>query len=163
DQRLPAFAVVGSMRDPAFAKTMKALIKAGALAAGQAASLKPWEEEIAGVPAFGYSFPDGGKFPDDPAKVHFNYQATFGADQDQFIAASNKGLFRELVAIIGKEDRSRRTSQTVQARFYASGAGEYANAMPEQSMAAAVIGQAVKIGEARQQTEALFKYLEKLG
>src|SRR5262249_31013790 len=111
DQRLPAFAVVLSMRDPDFAKTMTAAIKGGALAAGQAVSLKPWDEEIAGVPAFGYSFPENGKFPDDPLKLHFNYQPTFGAFKDQYILASNKGLFCELVGILDKENRTNRASQ----------------------------------------------------
>jgi hypothetical protein len=163
DQRLPAFAVVASMRDPAFAKTMTALIKAGALAAGQAVTLRSWDEEIAGVQAFGYSFPEGGKFPDDPLKLHFNYQPTFGAHKDQYIAASNKGLFRELVGLIDKEDRTQVVTQNARFRVYASGAGEYAYSAPEQSLAATIIGQAVKVGEAKQQTDALFKLLSNLG
>jgi hypothetical protein len=163
DQRLPAFAVVASMRDPAFAKTMTGLIKAGALAVGQAAALRSWDEEIAGVQAFGYSFPEGGKFPDDPQKLHFNYQPTFGAYKDQYIAASNKGLFRELVGLIDKEDRSQVVTQNAKIRLYAGGAGEYAYSAQEQSLAATIIGQAVKVGEARQQTDALIKLTSKLG
>lgn len=162
-QRLPAFAVVASMRDPAFARTMTALIKAGALAAGQAVTLRSWDEEIGGVPAFGYSFPEKGKFPDDPQNLHFNYQPTFGAHKDQYISASNKGLFRELVGLIDKEDRSPVVTQNARLRVYASAAGEYAYAAPEQSLAAMIIGQAVKVGEARQKTDALFKFLSKLG
>jgi hypothetical protein len=151
------------MRDPAFAKTMTAVVKAGALAAGQAAALKSWDEEIAGVQAFGYSFPENGKFPDDPQHLRFNYQPTIGACKDQYILASNKGLFRELVAIIEKEDRSKRMPQNAQVKVYASGVGEYANSAAEQTLAATIIGQGVKVGEARKQAEALFKFLEKLG
>src|SRR5947209_9680098 len=121
------------MRDPGFAKTMNSVVRAGALAAGQAATLKSWEEEIAGVPAIGYSFPEGGKFPDDPQNLRFNYQPTFGAHKDQYILASNKGLFRELVGIIDKEDRSKRMPQNSQFKVYASGAGAYANAAPDQT------------------------------
>jgi hypothetical protein len=163
DQKLPAFALVLSMRDPEFAKTMKVVIKAGAVAAGQAASLKSWEEEIAGVPVFGYSFPEEGKFPDDPQKLRFNYQPTFGAYKDQYLLASNRGLFRELVALLDKEDRSKPMSPNSQIRVYASGAGAYANAAPDQTLAATIIGQGVKVGDARKQAEALFKFLEKLG
>jgi hypothetical protein len=76
DQKLPAFAVVLSMRDPGFAKTMTALLKAAALAAGQAVSLKPWDEDIAGVPAFGYSFPEERpKFPGRPPEAPFQLPA----------------------------------------------------------------------------------------
>lgn len=163
DQKLPAFAVVVSMRDPAVAKTIKALVKGAALAAGQAASLEPWDEEVAGVPAFGYSFPDKGKFPDDPQNLRFNYQPTMGPHNDQYIFASNRGLFRELVALLDKEDRSTRSNANAQARVYAAGVGEYANIVPEQTLAATILGQAVKVGDARQQADALFKLLEKLG
>jgi len=163
DQRLPAFAAVLSMRDPGFARTMTALIKAGALAAGQAVSLKPWDEEIAGVPAFGYSFPEGGKFPDDPQRLHFNYQPTFGAYKDQYVLASNKGVFRELIGLLEKEDRTKLGPQNMQMRAYAGGAAAYASIAGEQALAATIVGQAVKVGEARQQTQALFSYLQKLG
>ena len=163
DQRLPAFAVIVSMRDPAFAKTMTALIRAGALAAGQTVTLRSWDEEIAGVPAFGYSFPEKGKFPDDPQNLHFNYQPTFGSRKDQYILASNKGLFREVVGLIDTEDRTPVVTLNARFRVYASGAGEYAYAAPEQTLAATIVGQAVKVGEARRQTDALLKFASKLG
>ena len=163
DQKLPSFAIVASMRDPKFARTVTALIRAGSLALAQTVSFRSWEEEIAGVPAFGYSFPENGKFPDDPQKLHFNYQPTFGAYKDQYIAASNKGLFKELVGILDKEDRNKLASQNMQARAYAAGAGEYAFVAAEQVLASTILGQAVKVGEARKQTEALFKFLQKLG
>jgi hypothetical protein len=162
-QRFPAFAVVLSMRDPAFAKTTTALIKTGALGLGTQATLKPWEEEIAGIPAFGYSFPDDGKFPDDPLKVRFNYQPAFAAVQDQFVLASNKGLLRELIEIIRKEDRTKLHNQNMQMRAYASALGDYANIAPEQALAGTILSQGLKVGEARKQTDALFAYLQKLG
>jgi hypothetical protein len=163
DQKLPAFAIVLSMRDPAFAKSMNALIKAGALAVSGQASFRSWEEEIAGVPAFGYSFPENGKFPDDPLKARFNYQPTFATVKDQYILASNKGLCRELIGILEKEDRSKLAPQNMQMRFYASALGQYANVAPEQALAGTIVAQALKVGEARQQTDALFAYLQKLG
>jgi len=162
-QRLPAFAAVLSTRDPAFAKTMTAVIKAGALAAGQAVSLEPWSEEIAGVAAFGYSFPANGKFPDDPQKLHFNYQPTFGPYKDQYILASNKGLFRELVGLLDKEDRTKPAPQNMRMRVYPGAASAYASGAPDQALAATILGQALKVGEARRQTEALFDYARKLG
>src|SRR5262245_38347100 len=163
DQKLPAFAVVLSMRDPAFAKSMNALVKAGALALSGQASFRSWEEEIGGVPAFGYSFPEDGKFPDDPLKARFNYQPTFASVKDQYILASNKGLCRDLIGILEKEDRSKPAPQNMQMRLYASALGQYANVAPEQALAGAIVAQALKVGAARQQTDALFAYLQKLG
>jgi hypothetical protein len=163
NQPLPAFAAVLSMRDPGFAKSMNALVKAGALALASQASVRSWEENIAGVPVFGYSFPEDGKFPDDPLKARFNYQPTFASVKDQYILASNKGLCRELIGIIQKEDRTKLASQNMQMRVYASSLGNYANIAPEQSLASTIVAQALKLGDARQQTDAAFAYLQRLG
>jgi hypothetical protein len=162
-QRLPSFAVVTSMRDPGFVKTTTSIVRAAALAAGQQASLRSWEEEIAGLPAFGYSFPEKGKFPDDPDGLRFNYQPTVVVVKDQMIFASNKGLARELIGLIQKEDRSKVSAATMQTRVYASGLGDYANIAPDQTLAATILSQALPVGEAKKQTDALLAYLQKLG
>jgi len=163
NQQFPAFAAVLSMRDPAFAKSMNAVVKAGALALASQASVRSWEENIAGVPAFGYSFPEDGKFPDDPLKARFNYQPTFATVKDQYIIASNKGLCRELIGILEKEDRTKLAPQNMQMRVYASSLGSYANVSPDQSLASTIIAQALKLGEAKQQTDAIFAYVQKVG
>lgn len=163
DQRLPAFAVVVSMRDPHFAKTMTALIRAAAAALGNQVSTRSWEEEINGLPAFGYSFPENGKFIDDPQKLRFNYQPTFVVVGDQFVAASNKGLCKQLIEILQKEDRSKLMSQNMQMRAYASGLGDYIYTSADQALAGTIVAQGLKLGTAREQTQALFGFLQKLG
>jgi hypothetical protein len=163
NQRLPAFALVASMRDPQFAKTMTALIKAGAAALGTQVSTRSWDEEIAGLPAFGYSFPEKGKFIDDPNNLRFNYQPTFVVVGDQYVFASNKGLCKELIGILQKEDRSKVMSQNMQLKAYASGLGDYVYTSADQALAGTIIAQGLKVGAAREQTSALFAFLQKLG
>jgi hypothetical protein len=163
EQKLPAFAVVVSMRDPQFAKSMTSILKGVGFALSTQASLRSWEEQIAGVPAFGYSFPEKGKFPDDPQKFRFNYQPTFAVVKDQYVFASNKGLCRELIGILEKENRSKPTTQNLQLRGYATGLGDFLYLNPDQALASTIIGQGVKVGEAKKQTEALFAFLQKLG
>src|SRR5262249_14995692 len=53
--------------DPAFAKSMTSILKGAGFALSTQASLRSWEEDIAGVRAFGYSFPEG-QVPRRPAK-----------------------------------------------------------------------------------------------
>ena len=163
DQRLPAFAAVLSMRDPQFAKSMNAFIKAGVAALGSQISTRSWEEEIGGYPAFGYSFPEKGKFIDDPNNLRFNYQPVFVVVKDQYVAASNKGLAKELVAILEKEDRSKLMNQNMQFKAYASGLGDFIYTSADQALAGTILGQGLKLGAAREQTNALFAFLQKLG
>lgn len=162
-QELPSFAFVTSMRDPAFAKTTNSLIRAGALALGQQATLRSFEDELAGVPVFGYSFPENGKFPDDPDGNRFNYQPTFAVVQDQYIAASNKGLCREVIELVKKEDRSKKMSQNMQAEGSARGLGDFINLSPEQTLSNVILGQALPLSEARGQSADLIGFLQKLG
>jgi hypothetical protein len=163
DQRLPAFGVVIEMRDPQFGKSLSAFIKGGLAALGQQVSTRSWEEEIAGLPTFGYSFPENGKFIDDPLKLRFNYQPTFVIVQNQFVAASNKGLAKELIEIIQKEDRSKLMTQNMQARAFSSGLGDYVYTSADQALAGTILAQGLKLGAAKEQTQALFGFLQKLG
>lgn len=163
EQRLPAFAAVLSMRDPQFARTTTALIRAVATGLGSQISYRSWDEEMDGVKVFGFSFPDNGKFPDDPLKLHFNYQPCFALVQDQYILASNKGICRELIGLIKKEDRSKKMSQNMQFKAFASGLGSYVYTSADQALAGTILSQGLKLGAARRQTESLFAYLQKLG
>ena len=83
--------------------------------------------------------------------------------KDQYIAASNKGLCKELIAIIEKEDRTKLASQNMQFKAYASGLGDFVYTSADQALAGAIIGQGLKLGAAREQTNALFAFLQKLG
>ena len=99
------------------------------------------------MPAFGYSFPENGKFSDDPRKLRFNYQPTFVVVKDQYVAASNKGLCKELIGILEKEDRSKKMNQNMQMRAYASGLGDYIYTSADQALAGTILGQGLKVGD----------------
>jgi hypothetical protein len=161
-QRLPSVAFVTSMRDPAFAKSATAIIKGAAFALNQQATLKLWEGELAGVKVFGYSFPENGKFPDDPTKARFNYQPTFAVVKDQYIFATNKKLCKELIEIIQKEDQKPQ-SPNLQTRGYALGLGDYAISQGRDTLAGTILAQAIPLGEAKGQVEKLFQFLQQLG
>ena len=97
------------------------------------------------------------------SELRFNYQPTFGVSKDQYVLASNKGLFRDLIGLLDKEDRTKLASPNMRFRAYAGGAAAYASVAADQALAATIVGQAVKVGEARRQTDALFNFLQKLG
>ena len=163
ETRLPAVAFVTDMRDPGFAKSMNSILKAAALALSTQASLRSWEEEIEGVKTFGYSFPDDGKFPDDPQNLRFNYQPTFAVVENQYIFASNKGLCRNLIKAIRAEGRRPADNANLQTLISARGLGEFANVSPEIPLSSTILSQGVTLQEARAQTAALYRFLNSLG
>ncbi len=161
--KLPAFAVVDSMRDPAFGKSAEALIRSGAFLASTQVDLKLFEEKYGETSIFGYRFPEGGKFPDDPQNIRFNFVPTFAIVQDQFIAASNTQLCKELIDIIRKEDRTKIVTQNMRMQFDAKGGAAFLNAAPEALLTQTILSQAVPEAEAKRQVEQFLKYINGLG
>src|SRR5262245_58441203 len=158
------FAVVVSMREPGFAKSVESMIRGGAIIAGfQVGGLKMFEEEIDGVKVFGYRFKEGGKFPADVDNIRFNFVPTFAAVNDQYIFASNRELCRELIGLIRKESGTKPQSQNLQLRVYAKGTADSLTLTPDQLITSTILSQGVGEVEARKQAEALVKYLESLG
>lgn len=159
----PAFAVVATFRDRIFAKTTNALIKAGALGLGKENDLKYFEEEWGDRDVFGYRFPDKGKFSDDPTKIRFNYLPCFTTVNNHYIAASNKGLLKELVEILKKEGPAPMTSKNLQSRLYAEGLIQNLGYDLDTVIAQTIIGQALPLKEARKQATMILELGKKLG
>ena len=160
--RFPAFAFVTTMRDPAFAKSVELLVKGGAVIAGTQLTLKSFEEKIGDVQIYGYRFPEDGKFSKDEQNIRFNFVPCVAAVKDQIILCTDLDLLKNLIEILQKEDRAKRT-KNMQMRFYAKGAGELLNASPEQLLTQTILSQAIPEAEAKKQVADLLKYLEKLG
>ena len=162
--RAGAFAVVVSMREPAFAKSVETLIRGGAILAGfQVGGLKLFEEDMDGVKAFGYRFKEDGKFADDVDNIRFNFVPTFAAVNDQYIIASTKELCRELIGLVRQQAGAKPQTQNMQLRVYAKGVADSLTLTPDQLITGTILGQGVGEAEARKQAEALVKYLEELG
>jgi hypothetical protein len=159
-----AFAVVVSMRDSAFARSIEALIRGGALLAGfQVGGLKLFEEQVGDVKMFGYRFNEDGKFAIDTENVRFNYEPSFAAVDDQYVFASHRELCKELIEELRKQKGVPPQSQNMRLRVYAKAAADSFNLVPDQLITQTILGQGVSETDARKQTDALVKYLERLG
>jgi hypothetical protein len=161
--RLPAFAYVVSMRDPAFGKSAEALIRAGGLLASTQVSLKMFEEKHGDVKLFGYRFPEDGKFPADDQNLRFNFMPTFAAVKDQFIAASTPELCKEIIDLVAKEDRTAKISQNMRMRVYAAGGGDFLNSSPEQLLTQTILSQAINEAQAKKQVDQVLQFARTLG
>lgn len=162
-QRLPTFAYVVNMRDPSFARTMSSIIRAGMIAVNEQVKTRSWDEEIAGVPVFGYSFAEGVNVPDDPQNLRFNYQPCAATVGHCYIVASNKGFMKELIELVKQEKPDAVQAPNLQTRGSARGLGDFLNVAPDQTLAATILQQGLGLGDAKQQAEALLKYLQSLG
>ena len=165
-QYVPAFALVSSMRDPQFAKSMDGVLRAVALLVGAQAKLKLVEETYAGTKITGYRFPEDGKLPNDPNNIRFNFSPCFTSVGDQFIACSTLEFCHDVIDALSKE-QPRSLAQTspagLRTRFYSEGGATLLKAFEDQLLGQIILDQAVKPAEAKKQVEQLMQWVRKLG
>jgi len=165
-QYLPAFALVSSMREPQFAKSMEGVLRGVALLVGAQAKLKLFEETHAGTKIVGYRFPEDGKLPNDPDNLRFNFSPCFTTVGDQFVACSTVEFCHDVIAALNQEQTRSlyRTSPAgLHTRVYAEGGATLLKAFEDQLLGQIILDQAVKPAEAKKQIEQLMKWVQQLG
>jgi hypothetical protein len=163
-QRIPAIAIVNSIRDPAFGKSMDGVLRAVALFAGAQVNLKLVEEDVNGIKLVGYRFPVSGKFPNDPDNLRFNFSPCFAVVGDQFLAASTLEFGREMIGVLKNEKAAPATAPVNwRARVIAAGVADLAKAFEDQLLAQLVLDQAIAPAEAKKQAASLMDWIKQLG
>lgn len=162
----PNFAIVTTMRDPEFSKSMNTILRSAALLGGLQANLKLVEESHAGVKIVGYRFPETGSLPNDAQNYRFNFSPCFAVVGDQFLGCSTIEFAREMVELLQKEALSsdRRLSHApLQLRLYSGGAVNLLKGFEDQVLGQIILDQAVKPAEGKKQLDQLSSFLAKLG
>jgi hypothetical protein len=165
--KAPAFAYVTSMRDPAFGKSVEAMVRAaGLFALGAQLKLKMVEEKHGDVTLVGYRFAEDAPFPGngDPSNIRYNFTPCFATVGDQVFIASTMDLGRELIDLLKKTpDPSAGSPATTRMRFYASGGAAAFEASGDQLLTQTILDRAATIAEAKKQIAEGLAYLRKLG
>ncbi|MFL5342249.1 MAG: DUF3352 domain-containing protein [Gemmataceae bacterium] len=165
-QYVPAFALVNSMRDPQFAKSIEGVLRAAALLAGSQANLKLVEETHAGVKIVGYRFPEKGTLAADPENLRFNFSPCFCSVGNQFAACSTLEFCRDVIDALQKEQKSSQQPAEpigLRTRVYASGGAALLKAFEDQVLGQIILDQAVKPAEAHKQLAQLMAFVQRLG
>ncbi len=165
-QYFPHIAIVTTMRDPQFGKSMNSILRAVALLAGRQAKLKLVEEMHGPVKIVGYRFPEDGAFPNDSENIRFNFSPCFAVVNDQFLACSTIEFAREMIDLLQKEHAgsTRHVSHApLQLRLYSGGAVQLLHAFEDQVLGQIILDQAVKPAEGKKQLDQLSNFVGKLG
>jgi hypothetical protein len=164
--KVPAFAVVLSMRDDKFGESLNAVLRAaGLLALGGQVKMSLVEEKVGDVTLAGYRFDESAPFPNnaDPTGIRFNFTPCFAKVGDQFFVASTLDLGRELIGLLKQTPAEPAAAATTRMRLYGTGGAAALRAAEDQLLTQAILGQAVPADVARKEIAALLKYLEGLG
>lgn len=161
--RLPTFAQVVALRNEEIGKSVEAMLRAGGFLAYTQFGVKMFEEEVNGVPLFGYRFPDKQDFPGDEDGLRFNFIPTFAQVRNQYIFATRPELCRELIGILQKESTPPASTLNMRMRFFAEGVVRNLNADPEAVITQSILEQGLTEKEARKEAERLVEYVKKVG
>lgn len=161
----PNFAVVTTMRDPEFGKSMNTILRSAALVGGLQANLKLAEESHAGVKIVGYRFAESGSLPNDTENYRFNFSPCFAVVGDQFLGCSTIEFARDMVDLLQKEQRSSRrvSSSPLQLRLYSAGAVNLLKGFEDQVLGQIILDQAVKPAEGKKQLDQVSKFIGQIG
>jgi hypothetical protein len=160
--KIPAFAIVVEMREPAFAQNMEAVLRAAGLLASTQASLKMKQEKQGDVTIVSYLFPEVQKGP-IANDIVFNFSPSFAASGKQFIVSSTVELARELVDLVGKEKDIVYSPAVSRTHLYAAGAAALLRSFEDQLLAQAILGQGVPLGTGKSQIDSFIRLVEQVG
>jgi hypothetical protein len=166
DVLLPAFALVSELREPeAFGKSMEAILRSAALLASTQVKLKLVEEKCAGCNLIGWRFAEGVPFKNDTANFRFNFSPCFARVGNQFLYCSTVELGREMIGLLQKEQKDKPPSgdSPARARVYAGGLADVFEVTRDALVAQAILDQAVRPDEAREQIKAFLDLLRRMG
>jgi hypothetical protein len=164
--RIPAFAYVLSLREPArFNRAVNAILRGAAFLVGFQYRLKLVEEKHGAYTIVGYRFPENAKLPQDTNNLRFNFSPCFVTVGDQFLASSTIELGRQMVDLLQQEKQAGRkgSPDQTQERVYAAGAADALGIFRDQIRTRFVLGQALSPQEARAQAQAALDWVGRLG
>jgi hypothetical protein len=166
DVIIPAFALVSELREPeAFGKSMEAILRSAALLASGQVKLKLVEDQCNGCKLIGWRFAEGAPFPNDTTNFRFNFSPCFARVGNQFLYCSTLELGREMIGLLQKEQKDKPPSADVlgRGRLYAAGLADVFEVTRDALVAQAILDQAVKPDEAREQIKSFLDLLRRMG
>lgn len=163
-QPVPPSAYVMSLRSDKLGESLDGVLRAGGLLAGFQTGWKMSETTHDGVKIVSYTFPEKGdlKFNDDD-NLRFNAVPSFAKVNDSFVIGSTPGIVKSLIPLLKKEAKGVGSSEVFRFKVYAQGAADVLQAHPDATVTDAVLTQGITLGEARQQTLDLAKWVRTLG
>jgi hypothetical protein len=167
EQRIPAFALVVEVREPApFSKRMDAILRAAALLATTQVKLKPFEETHGGLKIVGYRFPEDGSYKQDTTNYRFNFSPCFVGVGNQFLACSTIELCRDMVDLLEREglDKSKNDSPAAtRTRIYSRGGADLLETFKDRLFAQVFLNQALAPEKANEQVQTFLDLVRRLG
>jgi hypothetical protein len=166
-QNVPPFALVLEMREPdTFFKRMDAILRSAAFLLTTQVSLKKVEENYKGHKIIAYRFSEDARGKELPVSYRYDFSPCFTRAGNQFVAAYNLDLCRNLIDLLDQEaQRSGHSGSdaALQQRIYASGVVKLLESYKDRLYTQTMLGQAMSPEKANEQVVAFLDWLRRLG
>jgi hypothetical protein len=166
-QRLPAFAVVAELRDPAeFTKTMNTVLRGVALLTGSQFKLKLADAKHGDYKIVAYRFDEEAQIAQDPTDIRFNFTPCFVTVGKYYVASSTVELCHDLIDLLEKESKQSaggNSAIAMQTVGYASGTADSLALGSDALLAQTILSRALTLDEARSETKALIDLVRQIG
>ncbi len=162
DQQYPPVALVSSMRDKQFGKSVSAALRAAGVLASFSTGVKMSEETHDGVAIVSYRFPENKPLEGDTENLRFNFVPSFAIVGDSLVVSSRPSLIKLLIPELRKTPDAG-SAAVWRNRLYAAGVAETLRAYPDPVITQTVLSQGIGLDEAKKQVEVLAKWAATLG
>jgi hypothetical protein len=159
----PAAAVVLTLRDPAFGRTIAGALRAGALLATAQYKLRMSTVDVDGVKVVCYRFPEGVPLPGDadPDGQRFNAVPCFAVVDRFVVVASRPELVRAVLPELRRADGGH--PAVWRGRFDPAGLATFLERHPEPVIARGLLDQGLTLADAEGRAAAGLKWLAAAG
>lgn len=164
DTPLPEMAMVSSMKDPQFGKTMNTTLRTAAALASLGFGMTMSEEKVGDVDVVSYRFSETKSLPADPTNIRFSFVPSFAVVNGFLVVGSSPQLVKDLIPALKKTIDPAACSPAVwRNKVYGAGAASGLKARPEAVITSTVLSQGIGLNEAKQQIDQIAKFLNSLG
>jgi hypothetical protein len=158
--RIPAFAVVPEVREPAkFGKLIDGALTLAGVALSDQFKMESADEEHAGVSITAFRFKEKEKLPMDVGDFRFNFSPCYARVGDQFVFSSTIELCRSMIDTLKKEKGDARIAGKSRDRYFPEGLARLAATSEAELIAQTILNEGVPPDEAKAQVAQIIELI----
>ena len=163
EQPIPGFAYIGTMRDPAYAKTATGVLRAAALIGTPSSGLTMTEQTIESVNVVVYRFSEAKQLQDDLEGLRFQFSPCFAIVGDNLVVGSRPDVLAPVIIALRTEKKSEGDPAVWRAKAYGNGVAGLIGKIPEPLVTNLMLTRNLSLKAAEAETKQIAAWFETLG
>ena len=163
ERPIPGFAYIGTMRDPAYAKTAAGVLRAAALIGAPTAGLTMTEQTIEGNKVVVYRFSEAKHLTDDADGLRFQFAPCFAVVGENLVVGSRPDVLPPVILALRSESKRNGEAAVWRAKSFGSGVAGLIRTIPEPLVTNLILTRNLSLKNAEAETKQIAAWFNTLG